>query len=135
MQSLPTTLSFRLNLRSSPHWWTRRPWADSMLNLDTAAFVPGRHHAAPLLRASRPKRTRRAEAHPSWHARPSQASSVRRGLDGPGAVGTSLRVPAAVKLVDEAEAARLEQARRSIDFRPKNGFLHSTRVGRLRRDA
>jgi hypothetical protein len=39
-------------------------------------------------------------------------------------------MPATVKLVPDEQAERLEQARRSIDFRPRNGFLATTPIRR-----
>jgi hypothetical protein len=139
MQTLPASDTFRLNLHhasGAARWWLRRPWADAMWLADTSPFVPGRHNAAPLIRTSpKPRRARRAEPQATWHARPvqPQRSVVRRGLDAFGAGYGSLQVPAAVKLVADDEAARLEQARRCIAFKPKNGFLYSKPVGRLQR--
>ena len=139
MPTLPASDSFRLNLHhasGAARWWLRRPWADAMWAVDTSAFVPGPHNAAPLMRTSpKPRRTRRAEPHATWHVAPVQPlrSVVRRGLDAFGAGYGSLQVPAAVKLVADEEAARLEQARSCIAFMPRNGFLYSKPIGRLQR--
>ncbi|HET7204572.1 MAG TPA: hypothetical protein VFI92_14510 [Steroidobacteraceae bacterium] len=131
-----TTL-FRLNLHVSLGWWSRRPWADSMTWFDTSAYVPGPHNLAPLLRTSRPRRpARRSEPPRYWQARPAQPSGDRRGIEGSGRGHYgSLHVPAAVRLVGDDEAARLEQARRRIGFTPTKGFLHATVVRPLSRDA
>ena len=143
MPSLRSPDGFRLNLHhavsASSRWWARRPWADAMTFVDTTVFIPGRHNAAPLLRASRkPRRARRGDAEAMrFHVRPvaqSQSMLVRRGLDAIGLGYLSLELPAAVKLVPDGEVERLEQARRGIAFRPKKGFLHSTPVERLSRD-
>ncbi len=133
MLPLRPTTRFRLNLNASLGWWSRRPWADSMTWFDTAAYVPGPHNAAPLLRASQPRRAaRRSPSHWAWQARPGQAAADRRGLlDGSGRGYGSLHVPSAVRLVADDEAARLEQARRRIGFTPTRGFLHATSLGRV----
>jgi hypothetical protein len=69
--------------------------------VDTVTFVPGRHNDAPLLESVRkPRRAR------------------------------SLELPATVRLVADEQAERLEQARRRIEFRPRNGFLASTPIRR-----
>lgn len=144
MPTLPTPDAFRLNLHrvatGSTRWWSRRPWADAMTIVDTAAYVPGRHNAAPLLTSTRrPRRARRDDAELTWfHVRPSAQAAphaARRGLDALGAGYRSLQLPATVKLVRESEAERLEQARRGIEFRPRKGFLASTPLKRLCRDA
>lgn len=136
MPPLRATTLFRLNLHLPLGWWSRRPWADSMTWFDTSAYVPGPHNAAPLLQASRPRRVaRRSQPQSFWHARPAQASADRRGLEGSGRGYGSLYVPAAVKLVADDEAARLEQARRRIGFTPTKGFLHATVIGPLSRGA
>lgn len=146
MPTLRTPDDFRLNLHRAAmgpsRWWSRRPWADALTIVDTAAYVPGRHNSAPLLEPSRkPRRARRADPGATWfHVRPATASSVaaagRRGLfDALGAGYRSLQLPATVRLVPDDEADRLEQARRGIAFRPRNGFLASTPLRRLPRDA
>ena len=143
MTTLRTPDEFRLNLHRAAvgpvRWWSRRPWADSMTIVDTAAYVPGRHNDAPLLRSTRkPRRARRADPDVTWfQVRPAQTaqSVARRGLDALGMGYRSLQLPATVKLVPGAEAERLDQARRGIEFRPRNGFLASTPLRRLSRDA
>jgi pantothenate synthetase len=42
----------------------------------------------------------------------------------------ALQVPLRVRLVDDDQVARLEEARRGIGFVPTNGFLHTTQVVR-----
>lgn len=125
-----TSLLLRLNLYATSGWWSRRP--DSMTIFDTSAFVPGPHNAAPLLRSAKPRRAaRRPARHAFWQPRPTQPTADRRGLEAFGGAYGSLHVPAAVKLVADDEAARLEQARRSIGFKPTKGFLLATVLGRL----
>ena len=144
MPTLRTPDDFRLNLHraamGSSRWWSRRPWADALTIVDTAAFVPGRHNSAPLLETARkPRRARRADPGMTWfHVPPAAApaaAGMRRGLDALGAGYRSLQLPATVRLVPDDEAERLEQARRGIAFRPRNGFLASTPLRRLPRDA
>jgi hypothetical protein len=105
MPTSRTPDDLRLNLHrgatAPSRWWSRRPWADALTIVDTGAFVPGRHNDAPPLGLSRKSRP-----------------------------ATSLELPATVKLVRDDEAERLEQARRGIDFRPRNGFLVSTPIRR-----
>lgn len=144
MTTLRTPADFRLNLHRAAmgysRWWSRRPWADALTVVDTTAYVPGRHNAAPLLKsARRPRRARRDDVDMTWfHVRPATPPVVpgaRRALDALGAGYRSLQLPATVRLVPDAEAERLEQARRGIAFRPRNGFLASTPLRRLSRDA
>lgn len=136
MPSLRAPILFRFNLHVPLGWWSRRPWADSMTWFDTSAYVPGPHNVAPLLRPSRSRRpVRRSEPHSYWQARPAQPLADRRRLEGAGGGYGSLHVPAAVKLVADEEAARLEQARRRIGFTPSKGFLHAAVLGPLPRDA
>ena len=144
MPTLRTPDDFRLNLHRAAmgpsRWWSRRPWADALTIVDTAAYVPGRHNSAPRLEPSRkPRRARRADPGMTWfHVRPvTTAPTVagRRDFDALGAGYSSLQLPATVRLVPDAEAERLEQARRGIAFRPRNGFLASTPLRRLPRDA
>ena len=144
MPTLRTPDDFRLNLHraatGASRWWSRRPWADAMTIVDTAAYVPGRHHEAPLLKTTRkPRRARRDAAEMTWfQVRPAAQPVVpaaRRGLDALGAGYRSLQLPATIRLVPDAEAQRLEQARRGIAFRPRNGFLASTPLKRLSRGA
>jgi hypothetical protein len=144
MPTLRTPDDFRLNLHraatDASRWWSRRPWADAMTIVDTAAYVPGRHNAAPLMRSTRkPRRARRDDPDMTWfHVRPAllpATRTARRVLDALGAGYRSLQLPATVRLVPDAEAERLAQARRGIAFRPRNGFLASTPLRRLPRDA
>ena len=143
MPTLRTTDDFRLNLHRAAmgpaRWWSRRPWADALTIVDTAAFVPGRHNAAPLLEPTRkPRRARRGDPDTTWfHVRPATPSTAatRRGLEALSVGYRSLQLPATVRLVPDDEAERLEQARRGIAFRPRNGFLATTPLRRLPRDA
>jgi hypothetical protein len=122
--SLPTsTLKTR--------WWTSRPWAHELLMIDTDGWQPGRHHAAPLLEpAQRRRRAHRAYSHELVWRNPA-ATLSRLGLDAFARARWSCQLPASVRVVADAEAARLEAARREIAFHPSRGFLHSTQVGRL----
>lgn len=144
MPTLRTPDDFRLNLHRAAigpsRWWSRRPWADALTIVDTAGYVPGRHNAAPLLEPSRkPRRARRGNPDTTWFqvrtGAPSAVAGTRRGLDALGTGYSSLQLPATVRLVPEDVADRLEQARRGIAFRPRNGFLASTPLRRLPRDA
>ena len=138
MTNLRAESTFRLHLHAheAAHgWWFRRPWAHALEIVDTSAFEPRRRLGLPLVSAPRTHRARRAGTDVAT-LRPGQPRAVdRRGfLEGPGAAYRSWQVPAALKLVDDDEAKRLEQARGRIEFRPRNGFLYATRVGRLPRE-
>lgn len=129
-----STLHFRKTaaLAAPARWWSRRPWADEFSIVDTSGYLPGRHHVAPLLEPSRRKRSRAQRPQDSlWH-RPAQ-SADRRGLEASVALRLAVQLPVSLRVVTLEEAARLDEARRSIDFRPRNGFLHSTPVAPLAR--
>jgi hypothetical protein len=108
MPTLRTPDDFRLNLHraatGASRWWSRRPWADAMTIVDTAAYVPGRHNAAPLMRSTRkPRRARRDDPDMTWfHVRPAlppATTTARRALDALGAGYRSLQLPATIRLV------------------------------------
>lgn len=129
-----STLHFRKTaaLAAPARWWSRRPWADEFSIVDTSGYLPGRHHVAPLLEPSRRKRSRAQRPQDSlWH-RPAQAAD-RRGLEASVTLRLAVQLPVSLQVVTLEEAARLDEARRSIDFRPRNGFLHSTPVAPLAR--
>ncbi|HWJ04548.1 MAG TPA: hypothetical protein VNS57_02010 [Steroidobacteraceae bacterium] len=125
-----STLHIRRPGSSATPWWSRRPWADQFAIVDTSAYLPGRHHAAPLLEPSPRKRARSLRPQDSvWH-RPAQAAD-RRGLGAFASIRRSLQLPVSLQVVTPEEAARLDDARSRIAFRPRNGFLHSTPIGSL----
>jgi hypothetical protein len=125
-----STLHIRRSGSATP-WWSRRPWADEFSNIDTSAYLPGRHHRAPLLEPGPRKRSRKFRPQDSaWH-RPVQAAD-RRGVGIFATSGWALQLRATVQVATPEETARLEEARRRIEFRPRNGFLHSTPVALLR---
>jgi|GEM_PF-4408632 len=125
-----STLHIRRPGSPATPWWSRRPWADQFAIVDTTAYLPGRHHAAPLLEPSPRKRARSLRPQDSvWH-RPAQAAD-RRGLGAFPSIRRALELPVALQVVTPEEVARLDDARRRIEFRPRNGFLHSTPIGPL----
>lgn len=125
-----STLHIRRPGSPATPWWSRRPWADQFALVDTSAYLPGRHHAAPLLEPSPRKRARSLRPQDSvWH-RPAQAAD-RRGLGAFASIRRALELPLSLQVVTPEEVARLDEARRRIAFRPRNGFLHSTPIGPL----
>jgi hypothetical protein len=99
--------------------------------MDTSGYQPGRHHAAPLLEPALRKRVRSAQTHDPMWQRPAPTTG-RRGLEAVATLRRSVQLPASLQVVTCEETARLDEARRRIEFRPRHGFLHSTPVGRLR---